>query len=842
MGPRAKRLAFPVAIASALFAVVARGDAPAGGRAPLTANGPALVRLLGNRAGEALAPTTGQIGALVSIPPGKTAASLGLDPVTPQIGRIRASRQKLLDFADAHPDLRMEVAPPLRLMMDKAGEVTWATYSRRNFKVDGTGVIVGVADTGLDVTHADFIDEKTGLSRVAWMLDLSLKPIGSYPELEKEFGIKDDKGNVIAGAVLARADIDDLIQAKKRTPGDEVGHGTHVAGIAAGNGGGSTFVGIAPKATLLIARVTRGASDAIDNDDLVQGVKFLFNRAELLKKPMVVNVSLGTDFGPHDGSLLWEEALASYVGPDHPGRALVVAAGNNGSAVEAPIHQSVYVTEGTRMRVAVQSPATQSAGGVQIWVRTRPGSSLKVGLDGPDGEWIPPQAEGEQRGKNTGTYNAGVIHGSTVKDSPIPEGSRGAVVIWTGGFPAGGYAVTFEGEGTADLYLQALGEAGPGADDPAHFAAGVREGTIDLPADHPNIIAVGCTVSRPKWKPFAGTSEIGLKLPILDDRGGYSTGGQRDLQDGEICWFSAAGPTVTGVPKPEIAAPGAAITAAMSAQAKPGVTGSIFTNPGCPATTKGGDPDPKCLQIDATHGVSVGTSMSSPMVAGAVALLFQRDPTLTQDRIVSLLQGGAHSFRRPTDLGQTIYDPAPFSDQSGPGELDVNGALDALDQTRSPREQLPARAQSWLTMSASYVAADGSTPITAILELRTEDGRHRADLFDANRLQPVIRLNGTKIEPPAFVRRAPGLWFLEFKAQPGWGGASLAFGATFDGEDIVEPKVVPVATDIWTANYPASTKGGCAVAATGGEPARAAWALVALGAFALRRRITRRRA
>ena len=63
--------------------------------------------------------------------------------------------------------------------------------------------------------------------------------------------------------------------------------------------------------------------------------------------------------------------------------------------------------------------------------------------------------------------------------------------------------------------------------------------------------------------------------------------------------------------------------------------------------------------------------MASPMVAGAIALLFARDPTLTQDKLVGLLQAGAHPMRG--------Y--APFDDQNGPGELDVAGAFDALEQS-----------------------------------------------------------------------------------------------------------------------------------------------------------------
>ena len=67
------------------------------------------------------------------------------------------------------------------------------------------------------------------------------------------------------------------------------------------------------------------------------------------------------------------------------------------------------------------------------------------------------------------------------------------------------------------------------------------------------------------------------------------------------------------------------------------------------------------------------------------------------------------------------------------------GSLDALEQMKNPSLQLPSAAQSWISVSSDYVAADGSTPITAIVELRTADGAHRADFFDKNRLAAFVR-------------------------------------------------------------------------------------------------------
>ncbi|MDF2693139.1 MAG: Ser-type protease [Labilithrix sp.] len=812
--------------------------------------GPGLLHALGPRAGAALAPSTGLIGALVGFPRGQRAEDLGLEPVAPGIGRLRGSAGHITSFSEAHPGLRLEVAPPLHPLMDRAGQWVLAAKAREVRQADGKGAMVGVADTGLDVTHPEMRDAAGG-SRVAWLLDLSLEPGGIHADLEQKFGIKDDSGKVVAGRVFSKQDIDDLLvridngfckesSGKKCAPSDEIGHGTHVAGIAAATGAkDGKYAGIAPAADIVFVRVTRGSSDGIENDDLVRAVQFMFDRSDADQRPMVVNLSLGSDFGPHDGSFLWEQAIAAQVGPDHPGHIVVAAAGNSGSIVETPIHQSVRVTPGARMRVPIRTSGAES-GSVQVWITLRRGADLKIGLDGPDGEWIAPVEAGHQSGKNTNDYNAGVIYGSNLENSPIPETSRGAVVVWQGKWPAGTYDITLEGAGMAELYMQGLGDAGLGGEHPAFFANGVREGTINLPATHPAIIGVGCTVNRPRWESIAG-ADVALKVPILDREGGLPIGraitsqdalpSHRDLVDGEVCWFSSAGPTAAGVPKPEISAPGALVVSALSRTAKPGSPGSVFTSATCPLT-KGGGTDKRCLQIDDSHGIALGTSMSSPVVAGVVALLLQADPTLTQDKVMALLQAGAHRFRQP----------APFEDQAGPGEVDALASLDALDQMRNPALHLPALEQSWVALSSDYVPADGSTPMTAIIELRTADGAHRGDLFDSVRLQPVLLVDGEKVNPqPQLVRRGPGVWFFVWDPPSGLGGSRATFGATFDGAPIVASRTIPIAPDRWTASYPSYAKGASCAAAPGTASNGVGTALLGLGVVGTLARARRRR-
>jgi subtilisin family serine protease len=772
-------------------------------------DGAALVRLLGAYAQQAFAPAGSPgIGALVTLPPGMRASDVGLTQAAPGFARLWGPPATIVAFADAHPGLPVEVAPPLHLLLDTA--TVYVTSSLANSSgLDGTGALVGVADTGVDVTHPDFLDAQ-GHTRIAWYLDLSAPPLGKYPDLEQQYGSTDSSGQLVAGAVWAASDIDALLadpSQLSQLPQDEVGHGTMVASCAAGNGlqGRSIYRGVAPNATLLVARITSADSESIGNPELLQGTAFLFDRADSMGQPIVVNLSIGTDFGPHDGSTSWEQTLASHVGPSTPGHALVAAAGNSGSIADGPVHENVFVQPGTTVRVPMTVPTASQSGGVQVWAAMHAGATVSVGLDGPDGTWIAPVGAGAAGGKNGSGYSAAVYNGQE-SGSPVPAGSSGAVVIWQGAWPSGTYDVTLSGRGTVDLYVEGTGdEAGPGA---VGWVNGVREGTIQLPATHPSIIGVGCTINKSSWRSIDDDVLV-LPVPLLDPSGAMPDPAQRtrDPIPGEPCWFSSAGPTLTGLQKPEIMAPGAVIIGALSQQAVPPAADSIFTNPDCPNKDNTGL-DPECQQVDAYHAASFGTSFSSPLAAGAVAILFQHDPTLTQRDVLAALQGGAHPLRGPSQ----------FEDQSGAGEVDVLGAVTAVDRMHEPLLALPVMAQSWMTLGADVFLADGSTPMQAILELRADStgtgAAPLADGFAADRLAAYVLVDGLPYAGgiSSFVRRGPGVWLVTVELAAGLGGNNLTLGVTFDGANIVAAKAVPIATDAWNADYPPTLEGGCSVA------------------------------
>lgn len=821
---RGSTIRIGLAALSALLAVAPPVSAQTRASGPIP-DGAEIVRLLGSRGTLAFASSRSSgVGALVRLPPGLQAGAVGLREVAPGIARLWDTPAGLAAFAAAHPNLPIEIAPPLHLLLDAATSLvrvpTPARLARevaasgvtRDAVPDGTGAVVGIADTGIDLTHPDFLDASGG-TRVAWFLDLAAPPRGKWPALEQAYGITDPtSGALTSGAVWSADDINDAMSAGQAgiLPPDPVGHGTLVASCAAGNGSGgkSVYRGVAPGATIVAARIVDSNGSILGNDDVLRAIQFLYDQADALHLPIVVNLSLGSDFGPHDGTTAWEQALASHVGPDAPGHVLIAAAGNSGSIAkgDALVHQNVYVSGGNTTRVPILTSGAEN-GGVDVWVAMHEGAVIRVGLDGPEGTWIDPVEPGASAGATTADYEAAIVNGSEPANSPVPPQSHGAVVIWMGKWPAGTYFVTLAGSGNADLYVEGEGDAGsPGG---VGFAYGVREGTVALPATHPSIISVGCTVSKVGWRSI-NKSPFGFGVPLLDAVGGMPDprGGEREPIDGEPCWFSSAGPTLTGIQKPEIAAPGAAIVGALSSQAIPPVATSIFTT-----MCSDGPSDRTCQEVDPLHAASAGTSFSAPLVAGAVAILLQHDGNLTQADALALLQGGAHHLRGP----------APFDDQSGVGELDVLASLTLATPSSRTSNALPIRSYSWVTIGSEFCVADGSTPLQAVFELRsapkTAAPPPPADGFDESRLNIYARVD----DLPAAIsismsRSSVGVRVASIRVPAGLGGSKLTVGATFDGVDIVPPKTLPIAADHWSADYPPAVRGGCELA---GSPERA---------------------
>ncbi len=230
---------------------------------------------------------------------------------------------------------RVELGLPLKPLLNLSAAEIRAVEAHGSAKppypvggATGKGAVIGIIDTGIDLTHPDFKNDD-GTTRVKALWDQNDSG-GPRPD-GYNYGTEWSEAAINAGPTRER---------------DDVGHGTHVAGIAAGNGRASnnvatryTYVGIAPEADILVV------NSRFDTPSVVDAANWIFNRAAAMGEPAVVNLSLGAQYGGHDGTYDLDRALAALSGP---GRIVVAAAGNEGGT---GIHAKAVIPAGGTVQV-----------------------------------------------------------------------------------------------------------------------------------------------------------------------------------------------------------------------------------------------------------------------------------------------------------------------------------------------------------------------------------------------------------------------------------------------------------------------------------------------------------
>ncbi len=255
----------------------------------------------------------------------------------------------------------------------------------------GKGVIIGIIDTGINYQHRDFqklLPDGTWESRILafWNQRSSEVSPGSEPwpyTYGKEWK-QDDISDCIAS--MGGFACDGLI--------DDTGHGTAVAGVAAGNGNVDPVkIGAAPDAELVIIRAEEGYPD----DELVDALAYIVNLAKQEDKPWAINLSFGAHYGPHDGTYFLDELIADIVDPfgidNGKGRVVAAGAGNDFWTSSFPDHlwrRVHHKGEAGTFEVFFTSGGLPSDEEVrlQIWF---PGSeSYTIQLQSPTGSLYPP--------------------------------------------------------------------------------------------------------------------------------------------------------------------------------------------------------------------------------------------------------------------------------------------------------------------------------------------------------------------------------------------------------------------------------------------------------------------
>ena len=195
---------------------------------------------------------------------------------------------------------------------------------------DGSGIVVGIIDYGFDFTLDDFRNDDDGSTRVAFLWDQGLNAQGDEAAPTKYgYGVEYDQN-----AINAALNSSDAFSMVRHLP-TASSHGTHVAGIAVGNGRSGdqefpadTYVGVAPGATIIFVQPSTSDQTPTFTDSVhvAEAVTYCFEKADELDLPCVINMSLGQNGGSHDGESIVERAIDRLL--EQPGRAMIVAAGN----------------------------------------------------------------------------------------------------------------------------------------------------------------------------------------------------------------------------------------------------------------------------------------------------------------------------------------------------------------------------------------------------------------------------------------------------------------------------------------------------------------------------------
>ena len=204
-----------------------------------------------------------------------------------------------------------ELCTDSTLIVTHAGEVLDGANYGLPQAYDGTGVIIGMIDTGYDYQHTAFRRaDDTTQTRIVRVYD---------PDNSTGHPAYID-GNQLPGSIFMNEQIDTLTTDAFET------HGTHTTGVAAGrhvNGYG----GMAPGADIVMCAV-RKLHGNFSEVQIVNCIKYIYSYADSVGKPCVINISMSNRYGAHDGLDKISKAVAQCTGPGH---IFVVAAGNNGN-------------------------------------------------------------------------------------------------------------------------------------------------------------------------------------------------------------------------------------------------------------------------------------------------------------------------------------------------------------------------------------------------------------------------------------------------------------------------------------------------------------------------------
>ena len=241
----------------------------------------------------------------------KTVEELGgeFEDLEFNFGIVKITLDKIDELAVSPYVQYIELPKSLYASDLKSSRASCVPQTISTYNVSGKGVLIGFIDSGIDYTHPAFLD-RNGNTRIEYIYDLSA-----------------------GGKVYDKDKINEAI--KSNNPysivpeNDITGHGTHVAGCACGGGNiPLEYKGIAQEASIIMVKGAVGRW--VLSSDIMKGIKFLIDKSKELNMPLVINISLSTNDGAHNGTSLLEQYIDITSNLERV--TIVIAAGNEGDA------------------------------------------------------------------------------------------------------------------------------------------------------------------------------------------------------------------------------------------------------------------------------------------------------------------------------------------------------------------------------------------------------------------------------------------------------------------------------------------------------------------------------
>ncbi len=487
---------------------------------------------------------------------------------------------------------RVEVARPVSKRINRARKAGFVEQVHQGIDLpkgySGKDVVVGVVDGGFHYGHVNFYDKKRQASRVKRVWHQGKD--GAAPA-----GYTYGTEYTTTEAILAAG-----------TDSIEGSHGSHVAGIAAGADTINGFHGVAPDAELVL--VSMGENEAA----ILDGVRYVFDYAQSVGKPAVVNLSLGSHMGPHDGTSAFDQACDALVGE---GKLIVGSAGNEG---DAGIHiRKTFAADTLKTFFEFVDDAEKMAM-ADLW--GEPNRDFKVAL-------------GIYSIKNRRmVYTTSFLSalGASKRAFPKGNGYGGVFTVITDVSTATNKANIFvvaEMDSLSNDYRLCLLSTAPSGtidawahDGMVNFTSNFIPGFTnpdfsysvgEIGGTANSIISVGAYTTNLSWKTLSNQTE---------DLGAYYT-----MSD--IAPFSSQGPTADGRVKPDITAPGMFIASSYNNLPEDVSSSEDLL---VKKVSFGGK--------DHYYGMMQGTSMASPFVAGVMATWLEANPKLTVEQAKEVLK------------------------------------------------------------------------------------------------------------------------------------------------------------------------------------------------------------